>query len=574
MNQPSTIVVLAFLAFLFVAGVGVGVGVFFVYSDPSKKVEELSKPSIIPKDSPLSEYLKHLSTYNLSTEYPVTSHAIPRVLTLMKESNEDPLNWDPDRDSTIQLYKHRETFQMVTKTIPMIGGRVYFTGSNTSSLNAFIASLPAKNRVIHFTNREILITESIRLQSNFSLIGEHTILRMEQYLDRAVFYGENVMNVWVKGFTVKGSSNQQADPRLTEVPSLLHIRISSNIVVSDMIFKDFSLCRFPAVIIYQSKNIQLSHLLIAKCLSGIMISLSHNVLVQKSNIYGTHGYSNLHAGIVATWHELNEQGDFLPPLNQQCDHLQDFSSYITIKDNHLHHLRAQGVYLDVTFKCFVLNNVIEYNIKEGVCSDNGSGANYVANNTIFANGYRYNMTVDNLKMDFIYQHGLLPDGSSPIKLPGLSLDNTAFNVIQNNNVRLNAGSGIKMVRAAHLNIIRDNYVENNRFVYHGFEPFAIHFGINLGYAPRDENDTNPCLEFNGCFMNMVYGNTVKGNHISSILVDRLGQSNLMSENILANGVSFAIEVVSDRPSLLVENHVIDNPSNLRVDSHSQSIQIN
>ena len=60
----------------------------------------------------------------------------------------------------------------------------------------------------------------------------------------------------------------------------------------------------------------------------------------------------------------------------------------------------------------------------------------------------------------------MADGSSPAKLPGISLDNTAYNTIYGNIVRDNYGSGIKAVRSAFSNTILCNQIIHERIFAH------------------------------------------------------------------------------------------------------------
>ena len=67
------------------------------------------------------------------------------------------------------------------------------------------------------------------------------------------------------------------------------------------------------------------------------------------------------------------------------------------------------------------------------------------------------MSDEDLEADFVLELGRLEDGSSPAKLPGISLDNTAYNVIYNNVILENYGSGVKAVRSAFCNTILGKY---------------------------------------------------------------------------------------------------------------------
>ena len=110
---------------------------------------------------------------------------------------------------------------------------------------------------------------------------------------------------------------------------------------------------------------------------------------------------------------------------------------------------------------YVIDNCIEDNEKEGMCLDYGTFGTYVSGNTIRRNGDRNRQTDEDLEADFILGAGRLADGSSTAKLPGISIDNSAYNIVYNNNINENSGSGVKMVKiqlpeSDTFNLITDN----------------------------------------------------------------------------------------------------------------------
>ena len=140
-----------------------------------------------------------------------------------------------------------------------------------------------------------------------------------------------------------------------------------------------------------------------------------------------------------------------------------------------------------------------------MCLDYGSFGNYITGCEIRQNGGRNRMSDEDLEADFILDQGRMADGSSPAKLPGISLDNTAYNTIYGNIVRDNYGSGIKAVRSAFSNTILCNQIiDNNRGASDTFHFFGIELSTDL-----NADEAVQGLDFMGenAFMNDIFDNT-------------------------------------------------------------------
>ena len=153
----------------------------------------------------------------------------------------------------------------------------------------------------------------------------------------------------------------------------------------------------------------------------------------------------------------------------------------------------------------VFNNTVEGNAKEGICLDNGSTANVLAMNLVRLNGKRWGKTDAELKLDFVGGLPRLPDGTSPVKTPGISLDNALYNIVYSNLIERNYGGGLKMVRTSYYNVIGLNVVVDNNEGSNGHFHF---FGIELGAAKADTEV--PALDFAPSCGNVVFGNTIRG----------------------------------------------------------------
>ena len=283
-------------------------------------------------------------------------------------------------------------------------------------------------------------------------------------------------------------------------------------------------------------------------------------VVAENRIENNVGASNWNAGVVVTDRNADLAAD---PLNLFLpDHygviVQPITDRLTIPRDNLIALnvisdnRASGIYFDGAAQDVVVSNLIEGNAKEGMCLDNGSTANVVALNTIAQNGKRWGSSDEDLKRDFIAGFGRTPDGSATAKVPGLSLDNAAYNIVYANEVERNFGGGIKMVRTSYFNIVGlntlvdDNEGRSDRFHF---------FGIELGAASADV--PVPDLDFTPSRGNIVFSNLVRGSHYAGVFFAPGSDLNDLFDNAIFNATNWAIESAGRQ-----NNSTLNNLTNL------------
>lgn len=182
-------------------------------------------------------------------------------------------------------------------------------------------------------------------------------------------------------------------------------------------------------------------------------------------------------------------------------------SFIYVEHNLLSHNRAQGIYCEGAQRCIISDNVLVGNNKEGACLDWGSTLNVFYRNKVLHNGERAKMSERDIKDDFIEAFPLLADGSSSCKLPGLSLDNGAFNLILHNSFDRNFGGGVKMVRSAVGNLVYKNVFTHNSFGRNRFFPKynSLQY-LGLGGGLTEFSRTNDKLDFLPSQFNAAIGN--------------------------------------------------------------------
>ena len=155
----------------------------------------------------------------------------------------------------------------------------------------------------------------------------------------------------------------------------------------------------------------------------------------------------------------------------------------------------------------------------------------------------------------------MEDGTSKAKLPGISLDNAAYNIVMSNSVSYNYGSGIKMVRSGYRNLLFGNIVDDNNV---GRNDFCFGYGIELGFASKPDLPVIG-LDFTPDYENIIARNTINGSHYSGIFIAADVYCNDLIDNIVMDGTEFAIENHSTYFNSAVGNTV--NRNNLDFDNY-------
>jgi parallel beta-helix repeat protein len=289
---------------------------------------------------------------------------------------------------------------------------------------------------------------------------------------------------------------------------------------------------------------------------------TRRVTVAANEMSGNRGSSNWNAGVVLTDRNADLAADptniFNPdqywvkeqPMAERAGIPRDN----VIAYNRINGNLSSGIYSDGSMSNVIIGNDVERNSKEGICLDNGSVANVVAWNVFRANGKRWGESDLNLKQDFIFGLGRLPDGSSPAKVPAISIDNAAYNQIVFNEIDQNFGGGIKMVRTDFYNVIGLNTITDNN---EGLSEHFHFFGIELGAAKADAPSKE--LDFVASRGNQVFGNTIRGSHYAGIFFASGSDNNAIFDNSIFGATSWAMESVRVQP-----NMTLNNLTNLRL----------
>lgn len=428
---------------------------------------------------------------------------------------------------------------------PMTGQAIKFSGKNVSDLNALIRR--ADGQAIRVVSDSLIVNEPLFIRINRLTLdlGNTTLIKSAAvpYLVRI----EDSADVILNGGIFKGDT------------SGLLISTSRRVVVRNSEFTDLT---GVGILITHSANVVACRNRITRVrATPILIHGSaQSAVIMENEIYGNLGPLNTHAGIVLT----DRNGDFAADplflfrpqngklLEQPISHRFKNPRFNVIKSNTIVSNLSSGIYVDGAIQNLILSNDIERNSKEGLCLDHGSTANVIAFNRISKNGQRWGKTDQDLRNEFVFQHGKLPDGTSAAKLPGVSLDNALYNLVYSNQVIGNYGGGIKMVRTSFFNVIGLNYLSNNN---NGESAVFHFFGIELGSAIPDSKVLD--MDFTPSRGNTIFSNTIRGNHYAGVFLSVGSDQNTLIENAIFGKGPWAIESVREQ-----QNHSTNNLTNL------------
>lgn len=280
-------------------------------------------------------------------------------------------------------------------------------------------------------------------------------------------------------------------------------------------------------------------------------------LLYENCIENNGGMSNWMAGIVLgrgfeggykDWYTGFDERHFFPANGTVLYEANGYPHDVILYDNRVSGNNSSGIYCDGAYCCFFIDNTVEKNEKEGMCLDFGTSGCYVSHNTFCGNGNRSRQEDWVLVLDEVAEAGRMKDGSAKAKLPGISLDNAAYNILEYNNVENNSGSGIKMVRTSVRNLILSNEIAGNNV---GANDKYHFYGIEMSgegeYIPMGTLDASPDFE------NIVQGNTISGAHYAGIFLAENGCLNEITDNVIEGATMFSIEAISKKYNLIHNN---------------------
>lgn len=425
---------------------------------------------------------------------------------------------------------YNESFLALDTAVMHFDTTAEFTGTKASELNVFLQNNTQSNIIVR--SEKILLDETIIVPSDINLDGYNVDIVADAPIEYAMLL-ENVENVLLQNIHLTGGFE-----RGIYIVECRNVLLYQN-EIANAGYK-------PVFVMGRNEFINLvGNIIHDNAKGGVFFEGNiSNCIIQHNYIYNNRGTRNLGAGIVLCSVNLD---DLYVPYEQEYgkdEYLYDMLDAphnIIIKNNIISENYSSGIYLDGAYRCFILDCDIKDNEKEGMCLDFGTFGTYVSGNTVERNGNRNRQSDEDLEKDFVLGLGRLEDGSSTAKLPGISIDNAAYNIIFNNIINDNAGTGIKMVRSGYRNLILCNMITNNNTGqnanYHGF-------GVELGHA-SEPDQTIKGLDFTADYENIIARNVISGHHYSGIYIGVDCYCNDLIDNVLLDCTEFSVENFSE-----------------------------
>ena len=409
--------------------------------------------------------------------------------------------------------------------------KISFTGSTASQLNTLIAQ--STDAHITIESSTVRMDEPIRMKSGIALdaAGVTFTGSTDDRVAQAVI-AEDCTNFALYNLNLTAGCYEYG---------IYIIRSNTftieNCTISNALYKGL-------VMMGENKNFTIRNNTVSYNGNGAVF-LNGNIsngIIAGNDVVDNYGTRNLTAGIVMTSMEID---DYYTAYNEFKDehlyNLLDTPHDIVLYQNNVKHNNSSGIYSDGAYQIYIVENIIYQNDKEGMCLDYGTFGAYVSNNIVKENGGRLRQSDEDLEADFVTAFGRLSDGSSPAKLPGISIDNSAYNTIVNNNVTQNYGSGVKMVRSAYRNIIMENSVSDNN---KGKSDDFHFFGIEIGHESTPDEPVKG-LDFTASYENIVCRNIVTGSNYAGVFLAVESYCNDVFDNTILGSEWYAIECHSN-----------------------------
>lgn len=425
--------------------------------------------------------------------------------------------------------------------------RIVYRGNSSSELQKIIDE--NSDVIIEIQSKFIEVTESIQLKSNIYLIGNGV-----EWIGRGVrflFLVSSVKNVCMDSLYLNGGAEYG-----------IYIVDSERIAVRSSLIQGFT--QKPICIVGRNYLIEVyRNVLRENGAGGIWVSGdAASCVIEKNRVCENYGTSNWMAGIVLTnvesqdalniWETFGDAHHF--PYKENLYVQLKSPHKIIVRGNEVWGNQASGIYSDGAYLCYIMENNVKGNDKEGICLDYGTIGFYVKKNIFESNGERARQTDEDLRFDFVLGLGRMENGSAKSKLPGISLDNTAYNIVENNVVINNFGGGIKMVRTTVRSLIIENIVKDNN---QGQNDVFHFFGIEVGAAIADME--TPDLDFTPDYENIICRNIISGEHYSGVFIGEGCYVNDVFDNVIMEPQMFAVEAIS-----IQFNSILNNISNVGI----------
>lgn len=395
-----------------------------------------------------------------------------------------------------------------------------FAGTTARELNVFLSSTPSGN--VSITSDLIILDETIAVPSSINLKGSNTILVPQEgaEIDKAILL-DNVENVSVSGLSIQGNCKTGVF-----VTGCRAIDISDNTIVG-MAERGIAFISDNEASIIKSN-------VISDCKQGgiLLDGNISSVVLEDNSVSCSKNEDNLMAGIVISAVEIEDSyRTYNTPHDSHIYDLLNAPHDVVLINNESANNYAQGVYVYGGYRDYFVGNKLHGNDLEGICLDFGAMGCYLSNNVIENNSDRAHVGNENTWF---------------LKVPGISLDNAAYNLITHNRVEGNSGSGIKAVRSSVRNyIIENDIIDNNA----GMSDKGHFFGVELATDTVPDIEGVEGIDFLPCQENLIINNNIVGSHFSGIFLGVESTNNYCSNNKMTGMIAWGIECMDEAYNL-------------------------
>lgn len=448
----------------------------------------------------------------------------------------DPATFDTPEANWKNLYN-----SVMTRLAPLATAEtaqaVNFTGSSLAELNDFLAANPGST--VEVISPALVMDATLVVPTGTILHGNGVVLTPgNETLDKAIVL-DQAENAAVTGFVINGGCNYG-----------VYVKNSSSFYLADLDISNVSLKGL--CVMGENTGFALVNNSIHENQNGAIFLNGEisNGVIEGNRIENNSGARNLTAGLVLCSMPIEDIETAYNPFPDEMlyDILQS-PHQLVVRGNTVAQNHSSGIYSESGYLNYYVENTIYKNEKEGMCLDYGSFGNYITGCEIRQNGGRNRMSDEDLEADFILDQGRMADGSSPAKLPGISLDNTAYNTIYGNIVRDNYGSGIKAVRSAFSNTILCNQIiDNNRGASDTFHFFGIELSTDL-----NADEAVQGLDFTPCYENIIARNTISGGHYAGVFMGEDAFMNDIFDNTFMDCTDWAMESLGEKYNSTLNN---------------------
>lgn len=388
---------------------------------------------------------------------------------------------------------------------------VVFTGTTSEELQQMIDSHQGARIVIH--SNQVHINETIILRNNTAIDGNG--VKLELHGLEYGFIGEGISDIYLHNISIEGKAGYGIYLADCNEISISKCKISGMQQKAVCIIGDTN--RF---------NISSNEMQNNSAGGLYIVGNASDGLIEMNQICNNIGASKWMSGITMTSampdnkYDIWDSFDSAHNIPQREDICSQISCPhdIIIRNNSISQNSSVGIYLDGAYKCYIINNRICQNAKGGIELDYGTLGAYLADNFIEHNGVS------------IY--------------PGISMDNTAYDILKNNIIREHS-IGINMMCASVRNLIMENSI------YAGDKNESHQYGIRIGAKAADGNIQN--IDKTPGYENILCRNCITGNYYSGIFIDEGCYVNDVFDNIIMGVQAFSVETISSMFNSIVNN---------------------